>query len=345
MSVKHIINFFILILTVIPFQSGCAARINKPDVDPPLQIINYSPEILRGGSAVVIFKAQDINPDTLYIQLKYEKKIYPSPFIKKDFYIALLPWPPYDKDFKAFIIYNDAAGNALSNQIPIQTKKAYYPETRIKIGNYFSTNKIEELNLSKDTFPDNKMDQYKLIMKNFDEKKVLNIADATSSKSTNCFSSLDLYPFNPMKNTHISSPFGEHRIFTLHKHAVRDSYHLGLDLAGTENEAIYASNPGIVEFAGYNGANGNMILINHGYGLYSLYCHCSELFVQKGQNIIPGMNIAKSGQTGYALGDHLHFSILISGIYVNPNEWMNGEWLQKNILEIMKNSLKTIQEK
>ncbi len=78
-----------------------------------------------------------------------------------------------------------------------------------------------------------------------------------------------------------------------------------------------------------------MLLISHGLGIYSLYAHCSHLLVKKGEFVNSGSRIAKTGETGYALGDHLHFSIIIQGRYVNPSSWMSAGWLKENINKLI----------
>jgi murein DD-endopeptidase MepM/ murein hydrolase activator NlpD len=105
---------------------------------------------------------------------------------------------------------------------------------------------------------------------------------------------------------------------------------------------IKASNEGRVVFAGFNGIYGNMPLIDHGLGLYTLYGHCSTLYVHEGDETAPGDTIAKTGRTGLALGDHLHFGVLVQGIEVLPLEWMDAHWIKDNISTVMKNAKRMI---
>ena len=77
-------------------------------------------------------------------------------------------------------------------------------------------------------------------------------------------------------------------------------------------------------------------MIDHGLGLYSLYGHCSELLVNEGDTVNAGDNIAKTGVSGLALGDHLHFGLVIQGVEVRPVEWFDQSWIRKNIDNIFK---------
>ena len=103
--------------------------------------------------------------------------------------------------------------------------------------------------------------------------------------------------------------------------------HEGVDISGTGcGSPIYAANNGVVETATWQSVNGYYIVINHNNGYYTLYAHLSQLLVQKGQVVEMGQRIGSMGQTGYAYGCHLHFSIsngfpFYGGYFVNPMQF------------------------
>jgi murein DD-endopeptidase MepM/ murein hydrolase activator NlpD len=99
---------------------------------------------------------------------------------------------------------------------------------------------------------------------------------------------------------------------------------------------IVSSNPGKVVFADENGIYGNMPMIDHGLGLYTLYGHCSQILVKEGDEVDAGEVIAKTGMTGLALGDHLHFGMVIQGIEVRPVEWFDQKWITKFVDNVFK---------
>ncbi|HBL25857.1 MAG TPA: M23 family peptidase, partial [Acidobacteria bacterium] len=107
--------------------------------------------------------------------------------------------------------------------------------------------------------------------------------------------------------------------------------HLGFDMASVERDAIRASNRGQVVLARYFGIYGNAVVIDHGYGLQSLYGHLSSLAVKEGDEVQREQEIGRSGQTGLAGGDHLHFTLLLQGVAVNPVEWWDPHWIQDRI--------------
>lgn len=95
-------------------------------------------------------------------------------------------------------------------------------------------------------------------------------------------------------------------------------FHNGLDMAAPGGTAILAAYDGDVVGAAYNNSMGNYIMIDHGSGLYTIYMHCSALYVSKGQSVTKGQKIAAVGSTGRSTGNHLHFSVRLNGNYVNP---------------------------
>lgn len=95
-------------------------------------------------------------------------------------------------------------------------------------------------------------------------------------------------------------------------------FHNGVDMAAPTGTAILAAYDGDVIAAAYSSSMGNYIMIDHGSGLYTIYMHCSALYVSKGQTVTKGQNIAAVGSTGRSTGPHLHFSVRLNGSYVSP---------------------------
>jgi murein DD-endopeptidase MepM/ murein hydrolase activator NlpD len=105
---------------------------------------------------------------------------------------------------------------------------------------------------------------------------------------------------------------------------------------------IKPQNGGKVVHADYNGLYGNMPMIDHGLGLYTIYGHCSSINVSNGDVISPNTELAHTGTSGYAMGDHLHFGVLVQGVEVRPEEWMDKQWIQLNIYDIIQEAKKII---
>jgi hypothetical protein len=125
--------------------------------------------------------------------------------------------------------------------------------------------------------------------------------------------------------------FADHRTYYFQDQEVDRQVHLGIDLASTAQAPIPAANRGEVVFTGVIGIYGQTVVIDHGIGLQTLYAHLSGIDVQEGQMVAKGETIGRSGTTGLAVGDHLHFEVLVSGISVNPVEWWDINWINNNI--------------
>lgn len=112
----------------------------------------------------------------------------------------------------------------------------------------------------------------------------------------------------------ITSPFG------MRTHPITGVYklHTGTDISAPIGANFIAANSGIVIKAGWNNAYGNMVIIDHGGGVSTLYAHGSEILVQVGQTVQKGDPVLKVGSTGYSTGPHAHFEVRINGEYVNP---------------------------
>jgi murein DD-endopeptidase MepM/ murein hydrolase activator NlpD len=138
-------------------------------------------------------------------------------------------------------------------------------------------------------------------------------------------------PWLRMKNAATMAGFGDRRSYYYKGKKIDEQVHLGIDLASLANSPIQAANNGRVIFAGRLGIYGLTILLDHGQGLSSLYGHLNEISVAVNDEVKKGNIIGYSGQTGMAGGDHLHFSVLIKGIFVNPIEWWDPHWIKDNI--------------
>jgi murein DD-endopeptidase MepM/ murein hydrolase activator NlpD len=137
--------------------------------------------------------------------------------------------------------------------------------------------------------------------------------------------------FLPLPNAAVMSAFADRRTYVYGGQEVDQQFHLGFDLAALAQTPIPAANRGVVVLARYFGIYGNAVVLDHGYGLQSLYGHLSSLDVQEGQTVERGAILGRSGQTGLAGGDHLHFTMLLHGLAVNPVEWWDAHWIQDRL--------------
>ncbi len=138
--------------------------------------------------------------------------------------------------------------------------------------------------------------------------------------------------FHPFTNSEVESSFADARTYIYQGREVDHQTHLGFDLASYAGTSIVAANRGKVLFADELGIYGRAVIIDHGMGLQSLYAHLSSIGVKVGDMVEKGQEIGRSGMTGLAAGDHLHFTMLVAGHMVNPIEWWDPHWIEDRIL-------------
>jgi len=139
-------------------------------------------------------------------------------------------------------------------------------------------------------------------------------------------------PFSQLANSQVEAHFADVRSYIYKGKKVDRQVHLGFDLAVTAHVPVVAANDGRVVWASDLGIYGNCIVLDHGYGLQSIYGHLSRIDVKVGDMVKKGQPMGHSGSTGLAGGDHLHFSMQVDGVQVNPVEWFDAHWIHDRIL-------------
>lgn len=311
---------------------------------PELQILSHSYAISKGGSATVVFKASDERIKEIYIESNFGKKFIPTKFHKDDHYASLVAWPATQGSFSADVVAVDYAGNVSKSRVRFIMQNRNYKTSKIKLDtqNKFLNEKIPELasQYAKNHQAMSNLEQMKFVNETLRESNEKLIADFSSKASTDMISEFKLNKFYPLRNGKAVASFGDHRYYTFENQDVSESWHMGIDLASTQRANIVASNGGVVEFAAENGIYGQNVLINHGFGVFSLYGHCSSMAVKSGDTVKEGDVIATTGVSGLALGDHLHFGMIVQGIEVRPEEWMDTKWMKDNVTNVLEDAKK-----
>ncbi len=311
---------------------------------PKVSVLANSYKITKGGAALVVFKAMDPNINEIYIQTNFGKKFKVTPFYKDGYYISLLAWPIKEKNFRAEIHVNDLAGNKVKAYIPLYLKDRAYKVSHIKVTEKFLEGKVADLASQFDESADieDPIERFKKVNEDVRKKNEDLIHKLTSKVPDEMIDSFHINKMYPLKNAKVVASFGDHRYYYYKGKLISESYHMGLDLASNAMAKIRPQNGGTVVFADFNGLYGNMPLIHHGLGLYTLYGHCSSVAVNQGDEVKPHQVIARTGKSGYAMGDHLHFGVLIQGIEVRPQEWMDRKWIKLNVTKVIKMAKKMI---
>ncbi|HEX7082328.1 MAG TPA: M23 family metallopeptidase [Gammaproteobacteria bacterium] len=139
-------------------------------------------------------------------------------------------------------------------------------------------------------------------------------------------------PFKQLVNTAVEAGFADQRTYIYDGEEVDHQVHLGFDLASTAAAPVLAANRGRVVHAGWLGIYGNCVVLDHGMGLQSLYAHLSSIDVAVGDMVEKEQRLGRTGATGLAGGDHLHFTMLLGGQAVTPIDWWSEQWVEDRIL-------------
>jgi hypothetical protein len=139
-------------------------------------------------------------------------------------------------------------------------------------------------------------------------------------------------PFRQLTNSSVEAQFFDVRRYFHNGQSIDQQVHFGFDLAVTARTPVEAANDGRVIWAAPLGIYGMTVVVDHGLALQSIYAHLSEILTKAGDEVKKGHFIGRSGATGMAAGDHLHFGMQVDGVPVNPIEWWDGHWLQDRIL-------------
>ncbi len=125
--------------------------------------------------------------------------------------------------------------------------------------------------------------------------------------------------FLPVSGT-ITSRFGGRR----HPFSRAYDFHEAVDIAAKSGTSIRAPGKGVVTFSGRKSGYGNMVVINHGYGIITRYAHNSTNLVKVGDRVSKGQVIARVGSTGVSTGPHVHFEVEVNGKAVDPIKFVNS---------------------
>ncbi|WP_297573903.1 M23 family metallopeptidase [uncultured Campylobacter sp.] len=309
------------------------------DERPKIQFLTNSYSIKRGGSAAVVFSVSDEHLKELYIQTDSGDKFEVKPFVKEGYYAAIVAWPANKNSYAAYVVAKDKALNESKRRIRYYVDNRKFKDSTIALNDRFINGKISDLVEIYAKEPSSLVgtERFKFVNETLRAKNEELIREKSGFiKESSLDPNFKLSPFMPLRGSRVVAGFGDHRYYTYNKKPVSESWHLGLDVASFVNADIAISNDGEVLFVGDNGIYGNTILVYHGFGISSLYAHCSAIGVSSGDNVKDGDIIGKTGNSGLAFGDHLHFGVIVQGYEVNPFEWMDKKWMEENIYKVFK---------
>ncbi len=313
-----------------------ATREVQVRLDPPrIAVLSSHHYVNHGGAEMVVYRATppDVASGVRVGDLEYPGfSIGGDPAVKAAFF-ALLWDQPLNARIVAFA--RDEAGNEAKATFVDNVFEKPQKKSRIEIDDKFIdrvapeiAEHSPELNLPAPT-EDRMLDAFLKEngdLRQLNAKRIEDLARKTSP--TRLWDG----PFVQLGNSKVEAAFADHRTYIYKGKDVDHQVHLGFDLAVTSRVPVVAANAGTVLNASWLGIYGNCVIIDHGQGVQSLYGHLSSFDVNVGDKVMRGQTIGRSGMTGMAGGDHLHFTMLVDGRMVNPVEWWDAHWIQDRVM-------------
>jgi murein DD-endopeptidase MepM/ murein hydrolase activator NlpD len=246
-------------------------------------------------------------------------------------HVALFAVPYNGPETAPAIVAADEAGNERVIGVPVTFLPVRFPKDTIRLTEAFLRRKMPELapQMPGTATAEELLQAFLRI--NDEGRKAFEAKIREIGRGETSPKPLWTGTFRQQPNTKVFANFPEERTYQFDGRTVDTQWHLGIDLASNRQSPVEASNAGRVVFTGPNGIYGNMVVLDHGLGLMSLYAHLSDIGVKVGQTVQKGETLGRSGETGFAGGDHLHFALLVHGIYVSPIEWWDEHWLRDRV--------------
>ncbi len=324
------------------FMGGFEKVVEKDiivDSKPPqLKLLSGIDRIKITGSALAVYYAEDPHLKDVYLAVSHDNvtdrfKAYDASelFNQNGVYLSFFTYRlSKNKDYSTNIYAVDEAGNKRVVHVPVYYSSPNLKESRIDIDDMFIQNKVIPIMKNEnEPLKSTLLDDFLFVNNEIRKKNTKEIRKICSNSSANTFYWRG--SFSQFFNSKVTATFADKRVYYYNDEPVDVKFHMGYDLASTKNAKVNAANNGKVIFEGYLGVYGNTLIIDHGFGLFSLYGHLQDFLVKANDTVSKNQYVAITDTSGLAGGDHLHFDILVDGYYVNPIEWWDRHWIKTHI--------------
>jgi murein DD-endopeptidase MepM/ murein hydrolase activator NlpD len=301
------------------------------DVTPPtLELVADDRYINFGGVGAIVYKASaDTAMSGVRIGDHFFRGFSGQVKDRPDHLLALFAHS-YDvaPEVRPMLVATDKAGNTREMRLAYELRNVRYKKSTIAVSDSFLQNKIAPLLTDAAAREGGAKEVFVAVNKQLRKENEERIT-AVTKKVTPVMLWKDA--FAQLSNSKVEANFADHRTYTYKGEQIDTAYHLGYDLSVTKNYPVEASNAGTVTFTGDLGIYGNTVILDHGLGLFTLYSHLSSIDVNVGDTLAKRQILGKTGETGLAVGDHLHFGVYLDGVAVLPVEWWDQKWIDDNI--------------
>jgi murein DD-endopeptidase MepM/ murein hydrolase activator NlpD len=301
------------------------------DLTPPrIELLTTQHNARLGGVELAVFRQ---SADTVRSGIEVDKYFFPAIsgyFADPSIAVAFFAIPQdLTPEVRPRLIARDAADNQRDVYLPCQIKPRRFAERTLAIDDEFLARKVPEIEHDNGLPPNaDLLKGYLFINRELRQQNEARIRALTAHSAP-----VPLWDgaFHRQSNAAPLSSFADRRTYTYHGEVIDHQTHLGYDLASLKLSPVEAAQNGVVLYAGNLGIYGNAVLIDHGMGIGSLYGHLSSIAVQQGERVTTGQTLGQTGETGLAGGDHLHFSVMLYGVHVDPVEWWDPHWLRDHV--------------
>jgi len=303
---------------------------------PQVGVLSTFHYINHGGSEFVVYRATpaDVESGVRVGNIEYTGfpasavGITSDPALRVAFF-ALLFDQDLNTDFNIFA--RDPAGNEALAALDHQVFPKPYSKSRIEIDDKFIGRVVPAIagNSPQEKIPtDDLLSGFLMINGDLRRKNNQYLTDLAKKSAPEM---LFKGPFQQLGNSQVEARFADTRTYVYKGKEVDRQVHLGFDLAVTANVPVVAAEAGTIAHASDLGIYGNCVVIDHGLGVQSLYGHLSSIGVKVGDRVEKGAELGRSGMTGLAGGDHLHFTMLVGGQQVTPVDWWSKQWFEDRV--------------
>jgi murein DD-endopeptidase MepM/ murein hydrolase activator NlpD len=226
------------------------------------------------------------------------------------------------------VFASNGAGNDVTSPITVQFPKKeqpVYTVHELKLDDRFIQKVVGELD------PNGSGDLVARFVKINNEMRRANNKTLSDLRLKTADHFLWSQPFQRQPRAKNEATFADVRNYFYNGKKIDQQVHLGYDLAVTQNVGVEASNDGRIVYAAPLGIYGNCIVVDHGYGLQTIYGHLSRIDVHEGDMVKRGQVMGLSGMTGMAGGDHIHFAMQLDGVQIDPKEWWDPHWIKDHV--------------
>ena len=300
------------------------------DVTPPtLELIADDRYVNFGGVGALVYKP---SADTETSGVKIGSYFFPgTKGVIRDqpehFFVLFAHAYNVAPGSKVVVVATDKAGNSREMAIVYELKDVKYRKSTIALTDGFLQSKVAPLVKGGEAQGTPK-EVFIAVNKKLRKENEDRITAITAKATPQILWS---GAFSQLSNSKVEANFADQRTYTYNNEAIDTAYHLGFDLSVTKRYPVEAANSGRVVFAGDLGIYGNTVIVDHGIGLFTLYSHLSSIDVKDGDTIKQKQILGKTGETGLAGGDHLHYGVYLHGLAVLPVEWWDAKWIKDNI--------------